>query len=331
MNRREFIAGIGGAAAGVMCPPTARAQQPARIARIGYLSFGTAAAAASRVEALRVGLRDLGYVEGKTLVIEFRWAEGVDKLRELATELAVLNVDVIFATSSTEVEAARQATRTIPIVFATHADPVGVGHVASLARPGGNITGLALLQSEFIGKGLDLLKEIAPHATRVGVLVSPAAPSHVANLKAIKATADGLKVELRLAPVQTVEDFEGAFTKMAQDGVHAVIVFSTSLTVRGRDAPGLLAGLALKHGKPIMFGARDNVAAGGLMSYSPNHLDLTRRSAIYVDKILKGANPADLPVEQPTRFELVVNLKTAKALGLTIPLSILIRADEVIE
>ena len=329
MKRRDFMAIVGGAAA--TWPFAANAQQQVRVARIGYLSFGTAAAAASRVEALRAGLRDLGYVEGKTIVIEFRFADGVDRLRELATELVGSNVDVIFATSSTEVEAARQATETIPIVFATHADPVGTGHVASLARPGGNITGLAVLQTEFIGKGLGLLKEIAPHATRIGVLSSPTAPSHIPNLKAIEVAAAQLKVQLQLAPIQAREDFERALSMMAQEGVGAVIVFATALTVRGRDAPALLAELALKHRLPSMFGARDNVVAGGLMSYSPNHLDLTRQAATYVDKILEGTKPTGLPVQQATRFELVLNLKTAKALGLTITPFMLAQADEVIE
>ena len=329
MRRRQFIVGLGGAV--VASPLAPRAQQPTRIARIGYLSFGSAAATASRVEALRSGLRDLGYEEGKNIVIEFRWAEDLDRLTYWATDLANSNVDVIFATSSTEVEAARNATRTIPILFATHADPVGVGHVASLARPGGNITGSAVLQTKFIGKGLGLLNETAPGVTRIGVLSSSTAPSHRSDLPALEDVAAKLRVQLQLVSVRTVEEFEGAFARMSRDGARAVIVLSTSLTVRGRDAPALLAELALKHRLPSMFGARDNVVAGGLMSYSPNHLALTRRAATYVDRILKGAKPADLPVEQPTKFEMVLNMKTAKALGLTIPTLVLAQADEVIE
>ena len=255
----------------------------------------------------------------------------MDRLTYWATDLANSNVDVIFATSSTEVEAARNATRTIPILFATHADPVGVGHVASLARPGGNITGSAVLQTKFIGKGLGLLNETAPGVTRIGVLSSSTAPSHRSDLPALEDVAAKLRVQLQLESVRTVEEFEGAFARMSRDGARAVIVLSTSLTVRGRDAPALLAELALKHRLPSMFGARDNVVAGGLMSYSPNHLALTRRAATYVDRILKGAKPADLPVEQPTKFEMVLNMKTAKALGLTIPTLVLAQADEVIE
>ena len=329
MRRREFLLLAGGAAA--TWPVGARAQQPARVARIGYLSFGTAAAAASRVEALRAGLRDLGYVEGKTIVFEFRFADGVDRLRENAAELVGSNVDVIFAQSSTEVEAARLATEAIPIVFASHADPVGTGHVASLARPGGNITGLAVLQTELTGKGLGLLKEIAPGTTRIGVLWSPSAPSHRPALQAMEVVGAKLGVQLQLVPVRAVADFEGAFATMAQAGAGAVIVLATALTVRGRDAAALLADLALKHRLPSMFGSRDNVAAGGLMSYSPNHLDLSRQAATYVDKILKGAKPADLAVQQPTKFELVINLNTVKALGITVPPLLLAQADEVIE
>jgi len=329
MRRRDFIALLGSAAA--IRPLGARAQQPAKSARIGYLGFGTAAAAASRVEALRVGLRDLGYVEGRNLAIEFRWSEAVDRLRAFAVEFVAANADVIFATSSTEVEVAREATSTIPIVFATHADPVGVGHVASLARPGGNITGLAVLQTEFTGKGLGLLTEIAPSATRIGVLFSPTAPSHRSDLQAIEAAAAKLGVELQLASVRTVEEFEGAFASMAQAGARAVVVFASSLTVRGRDAPAQLAALALKNRLPSIFGTRDNVVAGGLMSYSPNHLDLSRQAATYVDRILKGASPAELPVQQATRFELVINMKTAKALGLDVPPALQAFASELIE
>jgi putative tryptophan/tyrosine transport system substrate-binding protein len=331
MKRRAFVAALGSLASGLVFPPAARAQQPARLARIGYLGFGTAADSAQRVAALRAGLSDLGLVEGKNIALEFRWAESVERLRELAVELADLNVDLVFATSSTEVEAARKATQSIPIIFATHADPVGSGHVASLARPGGNITGFAVLQTELTAKGLELLKEAAPQANRIGVLWSPAAPSHRAGLQTVELAGPTLGVQVQLEPVQGVEDFEGAFAKMAQSGVGAVFVMATALTVRGRAAPTLLAKFALKHRMPSMFGARDNVAAGGLMSYSPNLDGVTRQAATYIDKILKGAKPADLPVQQATRFELVINMQTAKALDLTIPPGILLRADEVIE
>jgi len=327
MRRRELIAFAGTAL--FAWPLVARAQSPAKIARLGYLGFGTPAASAHRVEALRVGLRDLGYVEGKNLVIEFRWAGTVEQLHEAAAELARMKVDIIFATSSTETESARRATKTIPIVFATHADPESAGHVASLGRPGGNMTGLGDIQSVITPKRLEILKETVPQVTRFGVLFSPTAPSYRPFLQAAEVTGGTLGIQLLTVGVSTVADFAGAFAKMAQGRGGAVLVHACALTAR--DNRPLLAGLALKHRLPTMFGVRENVVAGGLMSYAPDHLDLTRRAAVYIDKILKGAKPADLPVEQASRYQLVINLKTAKALGLTIPPSILARADEVIE
>jgi putative ABC transport system substrate-binding protein len=327
MRRRELIVLAGTAL--LAWPLAARAQQPPKVARIGYLGFGTAAGFADRVEALRAGLRALGYIEGKNLVTEFRWAETVGQLQEAAAELVRMNVDIIFATSSTETERAKQATSTIPIVFATHADPVGLGHVASLPRPGGNITGLSVQLTETTAKQLEILKETVPHATRIGVLWSPAAPSYRPFLEAAEAAGGKLDVQLLTASMSTVADFDGAFATMAQDGVGAVLVHASSLTARNN--PTLLAELALKHRLATMFSIRSNVDAGGLMSYASDTLDLTRRSATYIDKILKGAKPADLPVEQASRYQLVINLKTANALGLTIPPAILARTDEVIE
>jgi putative ABC transport system substrate-binding protein len=327
MRRRELIEFAGTAL--FAWPLVARAQQQAKIARLGYLGFGTPAASASRVEALRAGLRDLGYVEGKNLIIEFRWSGTVEQLHEAAAELARMKVDIIFATSSTESEPARWATSTIPIVFATHADPVGVGHVSSLARPGGNMTGLADIQSVITPKRLEILKETVPQVTRFGVLWSPTAPSYRPFLEAAEATGGKLGIQLLTVGVSTVADFDGAFAKMAQDRVGAVLVHGSALTARGNRP--LLAELALKHRLPTMFGVRDNVVAGGLMSYGPDHIDLTRRAAVYIAKILKGAKPAELPVEQASKYQLVINLKTAKALGLTIPPSVLRRADEVIQ
>jgi putative ABC transport system substrate-binding protein len=251
---------VGGAALGT--PVAAQARRPAHI---GFLGFGTAAATADRVEALRAGLRDLGYLEGKNIVIDFRWAEVVDRLRELAAELVRENVDVIFATSSTEVEVARQATTTIPIVFSTHFDPVGAGHVSSLARPGGNITGLAALQTEFTGKALEMLTQAAPHVKKIGVLWSPTAP-HSPVLQAIEIAGVNLGVLLQLTPVRTVEEFEGAFATMTKERVDAIFVVASSLTGRGRAAPMLLAELAMKHRLPSMFGYKASVVAGGLMT-----------------------------------------------------------------
>jgi len=327
MERRTFLAMVSGGL--VAAPPVAEAQQTGKVHQIGFLGFGTPAASASRVEALRAGLRDLGYVEGKNLVIEFRWSATVEQMHEAAAELARMKVDIIFATSSTETESARRATNTIPIVFATHADPVNVGHVSSLARPGGNMTGLADIQSVITPKRLEILKATVPQVTRFGVLWSPTAPSYRPFLEAAEATGGKLGIQLLTVGVSTVADFAGAFAKMAHDHVGAVLVHGAALTARHN--PRLLAELAVKHRLPTMFGGRDNVVAGGLMSYAPDHRDLTRRAAVYIDKILKGAKPAELPVEQASKYQLVINLKTAKTLGLTIPQLLLKRADEVIE
>jgi putative ABC transport system substrate-binding protein len=250
-------------------------------------------------------------------------------MHEAAAELARMKVDIIFAPSSTETEPARRATSTIPIVFAVHADPVGVGHVSSLARPGGNMTGLADIQPVITAKRLEILKQTLPQATRFGVLWSPTAPSYRPVLDAAEAAKGKLGVQLVTVSASTVADFDGAFTRMAQQRVDGVFVHAAALTTRHNNP--LLAEVALKHRLPTMFGSRDNVVAGGLMSYAPDHLDLTRRSAVYIDKILKGAKPGDLPVEQASKYLLIINLKTAKALGLTIPQSLLLRADELIQ
>jgi ABC-type uncharacterized transport system substrate-binding protein len=273
-------------------------------------------------------LRQLGYVEGKNLIVEFRWAETVDQLPKLAAELVRMNVDVIFAPASTETEAARQATKTIPIVFANHADPVGVGHVASLARPGGNITGLSVLLTDLVAKQLEILKEAVPQATRISVLFSPTAPSHRPALQALETAGQTLGVQLQLVPVRTVEDFDGAFAMMAREHVGGCLVVAAPIFFSHR---ARVAELALKHLLPATFGGREYVEAGGFMTYSGDLNDLVRRAAAYIDKILKGAKPADLPVEQASKYELVINLKAAKALGLQVPPLLLARADEVIE
>jgi putative ABC transport system substrate-binding protein len=327
MRRRELI--------GVACtalfawPAMARAQQPTKVSRVGYLRFSSAVGDADRVEALRAGLRALGHVEGRNLVIEYRRAETIEQLQEAAAELARMSVDVIFATSSTETERARQATNIIPIVFATHADPVGLGHVASLSRPGGNITGLSVSQSEVTGKAVEILKEMVPHARRFGVLWTPTAPSGPPTLRAAEVAGERLGIQVKGVSVLAVEDFAEAFAAMARARADAVLVHGSALTAR-HNSP-LLAQLALKHRLPSMFQVGANVLAGGLICYTPDHLDLTRRSAVYIDKILKGSRPADLPVEQASKYKLVINLKTAKALGLTIPPSLLLRADQLIE
>jgi putative tryptophan/tyrosine transport system substrate-binding protein len=326
MNRREFVVLLG--ASGAAWPFAARAQQPTKVPRIGFLRFGLASANADRVEALRAGLRQLGYVEGKNITIEFRFAERIEVLRELADDLAHAGVDIIFATGSTELEAARQATKTIPIVIATHADPVGVGHIASLARPGANITGLSMLLTELVAKELEILKEAVPQATRIGVLFSPSAPSHRPAVLALETAGERLGVQLVMVPVRTVEDFEGVFSTMSREHVGGFLAVTAPIFSSHRTR---LADLALKHRLPGMFAGREYLEAGGLISYAPDVNDLTRRAATYIDKILRGAKPADLPIEQASTYQLVINLKTAKALGLAIPPAQLARADEVIE
>jgi putative tryptophan/tyrosine transport system substrate-binding protein len=323
MRRRQFISLLGGAAAA--WPLAARAQLRSKVARIGFLGL---APEFSGVEALRAGLRDLGYIEGGNMIIEWRWAEKVDQLPTLAAELVAQHVDVIVAPSSTFVEAARQATTTIPIVFAVHADPVGLGHVASLAQPGGNITGMSMLLTELAPKGLEVMTESLPQMQRIGILWNPTTPSHPRALKAIEAAAKKLGIELRMVPAQTLEDFDGAFSTMTQESVGGFLVVASPLIV-AQAAP--LAGIALKYRLPGMFPFKENVAAGGLVSYGADRDDLYRRIATYIDKILKGVKPAELPVEQASKYELVINLKTANALAIKLPPQLLARADEVIE
>jgi putative tryptophan/tyrosine transport system substrate-binding protein len=326
MRRREFIRFIGGAA--LAWPLVARAEQPEKIARIGYLDLGPASARVDRVEALRAGLRNLGYIEGKNIAIEFRWAERAEQLPDLASDLVRRKVDVIFAISSTMVEPARQATSTIPIVFATHADPVGIGHVVSLARPGGNITGLSMLLTDLAPKELEILTEVVPQAKRIAVLWNPTTPSLPPAMKAVDAAGQRLGLQLVKVPAQASDDFDGAFAVMARERPEALMVVASPLFITHRER---LADLAREHRLPAMFGSKENVQAGGLISYSADLTDLHRRAAFYIDKILRGAKPDELPVEQASKYELVINLKTAKALGISIPASLLARADEVIE
>jgi len=326
VRRREFIAFVGGAA--TTWPLAVRAQQHTKIARIGFLGVGPASAWTGQVEAFRAGLRDLGYVEGKNIVIEFLWADGVGELPELASQLVRRNVDIIIAPASTEVEPARQATRTIPIVFTQHADPVGLGHVASLAQPGGNITGVSMVLPEIAAKALEVLKDTVPNAVRIGVLWNPTTPSHTQVMKAVEVAGNNLGFQLLAAPVVTAADLAGVFSMMAREHADGFLVPSSPLTNSAR-AP--LAELQLKYQLPGVFVNKENVEAGGLMSYGADFNYMYRHAALYVDKILKGQEPKDLPVEQASKYELVINLKTAKALGLTIPPSVLGRADEVIE
>jgi putative ABC transport system substrate-binding protein len=309
-------------------PTDVLAQQPPKGPQIGYLISGPPTLWTNRIEAMRTGLRDLGYVEGKNMTFVFQSAETPERLPGVAAELVRRNVDVIFATSSTEVEAARRATKTIPIVFATHADPERLGHVASLARPGGNITGLSMLLTEVVVKELEIMKQVLPHMTRIGVLLTLTAPSHRPASDALETAAQRLGVQVLRVPMRTPEDLEGAFAMMTRERVNGFLAVGSPLITAQR---ARLAELALKHRLAGIFGTKENVEAGGLMSYAPDLLDQTRRAATYIDKILKGAKPADLPVEQASKYELVINLKTAKTLGITIPPAVLLRADQVLE
>ena len=303
----------------------AEAQPSGKVYRIGVLAYDEAAG----IQAFRQALSDLGYAEGRNLVIEARYGKGnAEVLPVLAADLVRLKVDVILATSSTYVRVAKQATSIIPIVFAIHNDPVGTGDVASLAHPGGNITGTTQMATDLSTKQLDLLRETVPGLTRVGVVWNPRTPSHGPALKEIDAAARTLRMQLtRLAAVQESE-LDRAFATAARDRIEAVFVLTSPMTARHS---GRVVGLAMKHRLPTMYATRSFVEAGGLLAYGADPLDLHRRAAGYVDRILKGAKPANLPVEQPTKFELVVNLKTAKTLGLTIPPSVLLRADQVLE
>ncbi|MGH2361208.1 MAG: ABC transporter substrate-binding protein, partial [bacterium] len=260
----------------------APAQQPAKVHQIGYLIYGSPTSVTHRTEALRMGLRDLGYVEGKNITSAFRSAETANRLPAVAADLVRLKVDVIFATSSTEVEAAQQATKTIPIVFATHADPEGVGHVASLARPGGNITGLSLVFTEIVAKELEILTQALPQMTRIGVLLTLTAPSHRPASHALEVAAKQLGVQLLTVPVRTPDDLDGPFAMMTRERVKGFLAVASPLT---RAQRALLAELALKHRLPGMFGTGENVDAGGLMSYAADFVDMTRRAATYIDKI----------------------------------------------
>ena len=325
MDRRAFVAGSLGLLA---APLAAEAQLVAKVYRIGFLGAISASAYAPFVEALRQGLREQGYVEGTNIVIEYRWAEGrLDRLPDLAAELVHLKVDLIVAHGTQAPVAAKQATRTIPIVMTSAGDPVASGLVASLARPGGNVTGFGLLIPELGAKRLQLFKEIIPGLSRVALLWNPANPYATQLWKETAAGASTLGMRLQSLKVRDASELEGAFREASGGRADILVIAEDPLTVGYRTQ---IAAPAAKNRLPAMAGFREFVDAGGLLSYGASLTDLYRRAAIYVDKILKGATPADLPIEQPTKFELVINLKTAKALGLTIPPAGLARADEVI-
>src|SRR6516162_3766394 len=326
MRRREFITLLGGAAAA--WPLAARAQQqPAKLPTIGFLGAATPAAWSVFIVTFVRRLRELGWIEGRTIAIEYRWAEGRgERYAEIAAEFVRLKVDII-VTSGGAVLAAKQATSLIPIVFAAAADPVGGGFVASLVQPGGNVTGLSAQFTDLAGKRLELLREIVPSLRQLAIMANAGYPAAVLEMAEVQATARTLGLEVTTLGIRRAEDIAPAFEAL-KGRAEALYVCSDILTTTNRVRVNTLA---LTARLPMMYGVREYVEAGGLMSYGPNFLDLWRRTGDLVDKILRGAKPADIPVEQPTKFDLVINLTTAKALGLDVPPTLLARADEVIE
>ena len=318
-------------ALGVLCAPLAAEGQPAgKVYRVGILGVKASDPGEARLwQAFRLGLREHGWIEGENIAIEPRWTEGNSaRLPELAADLVQLKVDLIVARSSIFVQAAKAATSSIPIVFVIHADPVETGHVASLARPGGNITGLVIMATEINTKMLELLSTAVSGAKRIAVLCNPDTPSHTPQLKALEEAGRTLRVQLQVVGARTGAELEDAFSAMAHEHAQAVLVLASASLLAERQR---MAELAMRYRLPTMFGHREAVEAGGLMSYGADFADHFRRGAIYINKIFKGAKPADLPVEQSMKFELVINLKTAQALGLTIPPVLLFQATEVIQ
>src|SRR5499427_3141975 len=311
-----------------LVPIAGEAQQATKVTPIGYLSGPSLSANAARIEAFRQGLRELNYVEGKNIIIEWRSTDGkLDRLPALAAELVRLKVAVIVTSGGAPTRRAKEATSTIPIVMTNDPDPVGDGFVASLVRPGGNITGLSTFAPELSGKRLEILREVVPKLSRVAVLGSSTATGYAQTLKEIEPAARAFKMQLQFLDVLHAKDMETAFRAASEGRAQGVLTLNSAILGSQR---AQIIELAVEKRLPVMYHLSDFVEAGGLMSYGVNVPDLNRRAATYVDKILKGAKPADLPIEQPTKFELVINLKWAKALGLTIPQSVLVRADKVI-
>jgi putative tryptophan/tyrosine transport system substrate-binding protein len=328
VDRRRFLATF--VAAGVTVPFVAEAQPPGRVARIGFLSSASFDSALPIHEALRQGLRKSGWVEKQNIVIEYRFADGHERLHALAAELVGFKVDVIVALATPAIAAAKKVTQTIPIVMIGSGDPVGSGFVASLSRPGGNVTGLAFSSAGMgiLAKQLELLMEAVPKISRVAILSNPTNPNHPRWTKELTDAGRSLRVELQVLEVRNPGEFDGAFAAMAKEHAGAVLVVADSIFIRHRTR---LVALAAKTRLPSFAQYREIVEAGALMSYAPSLSDLGRGAAAYVDKILRGAAPADLPVEQPAKLDLTINLKTAKVLALTIPPSLLLRADQVID
>jgi putative ABC transport system substrate-binding protein len=326
MRRRNFIALLGGAAATWLLP--VHAQQPGKLPTIGFLVPGTPSSHGQWVAAFVQRLRELGWIDGRTVAVEYRWAEGrYERFAEIAAELVQRKVDVIVTASTAAVLAAKQATSVLPIVFAAAGDPVGTGLVAGLARPGGNVTGLSLQQTETVGKRLELLREVVPGLGRLAILANVGSPAAVLDMREVQATARTLGLDITTLEIRRGEEIVSAFEALNGHAQALYIVVDPLVGTHQFRINTLVLAARL----PTMHTQRQSVEVGGLMSYGPNFPDLFRRAGDYVDKILRGAKPADIPVEQPTKFDLIINLTTAKALGLEIPPTLLARADEVIE
>jgi putative ABC transport system substrate-binding protein len=327
LRRRDFIALLGGVAAA--SPFAARAQHGGRIPRVGFMGNSTAALEANLIGSFRKGLREHGYEEGRNLEIVFRWAEGrYERFPALIADLIATNVDVIVTAGTPAVLAVKEATSTVPVVMAAVGDPVGTGIVQNLARPGGNITGLSGLAPDLEGKRLELLREIVPNLAHVAFFLNPANEFHTVSMRQALAAAQALNIKLQPREVSKSEDLDAAFAAIAKEKPDGLLILADRIFLHNRQR---MMDFATEHRLPSVNAYRELVEVGGLTSYGPSYEDMHRRAADYVDRILKGARPGDLPIEQPTRFTLIVNLKTAKALGLDLPPTLIARADEVIE
>jgi len=327
MQRREFITLLSGIVAA--WPLAARAQQPAKIPRIGFLGNSTATMEANLIGPLRDGLRELGYEEGRNVIIEFRWAKGkYDQFPALVAELLAAKVDVIITAGTPATLAIKKATSTVPLVFIAVGDPVGTGVVPNLGRPGGNITGLSSIAPDLEGKRLELLREVVPKLSHVAFFLNPANVFHTASMRQARVAAQSLGIKLQPMEVNKSEQLDGAFASIVKEKPDALLILADRVFLHNRKR---MMEFAIQQRLPSVNAYRELVEAGGLISYGPSYEDMHRRAAVYVDKILKGTKPADLPIEQPTKFTLLINLKTAKTLGLTVPPTLVARADELIE
>jgi putative ABC transport system substrate-binding protein len=327
MKRREFITLLGGVAAA--WPLAARAQQQGKISRVGFMGNSTPALEANLVGPFRDGLRELGYQEGRNIIIEYRWAEGnYQRFPALVAELLAVPVDVIVTAGTPATLAVKKATSTVPLVMIAVGDPVGSGIVPSLAHPGANITGLSSIAPDLEGKRLELLREVVPKLSRVALFLNPLNDFHSVSVRQAFAAAQALGIKLQALEVRTLEELDGAFARIVREKPDALLILADRVFLHNRKR---MMDFAAEHRLPSVNAYREVVEAGGLMSYGPSYEDMHRRAADYVDKILKGAKPGDLPVEQPTKFTLILNLKSAKALGVEVPPMLLARADEVIE